>query len=729
MSQTMTLTKKRVVLLLFAVLLLMGLLVLRVIYIQVFMSGWLKKEAENQRFRAVTILPRRGTIYDRSGFELAISIDSQSVYVIPREVGIEETFINQKGRKSKRINKDNASKRKIAEVVGGVLSIEPDRLERLISKQASFVWLKRKSTLEEINLLRKTLKEHHIQGIEISQSPKRFYPQKTLAAQLIGIAGIDNQGLEGLEKQLDSYLRGIPGSDRAEFDTRGHHIPQGERRYYAPIDGDSVYLTIDQNIQYIVERELEKAVNDTLSKRGMAISVNPQTGEILALACYPSFDPNRYNEYPTLNRRNPLFSDMYEPGSTFKVFTSAAALEEGLVSPESTFFDSGYLVVDDRRLKCWKAGGHGSQNFVEALENSCNPVFATLALRITKEKFYDYIKGFGFGALTGVEFPGESAGMLKKLSDVKNVELATIGFGQGITVTPIQMAMGVAAIANGGYLLKPQLIKEIRTPDGKIKQRYERQVVRQIISNKTAALMRSMMESVVTNGSGNKAYIPGYRVAGKTGTAQKVIAGRKGYSSLRIASFVGFAPADNPQLLTLVILDEPGSAIKYGGVIAAPVVGNIFKDALRYLGVSPQLEREILERELAESVTVPQLTNLSLDEATKTLKQIGLDCRLIGDGKVVYDQVPKSGAKLRRGTKVILYMDAESKFNFENTKTVVPDLHGFPLQKCEQILGELGLRLEASGTGHLVEQMPAPGELVDNGSVIKAKFKVKEITD
>lgn len=664
MNHSIVTAKKRIAILLIMVSIFMGCLSLRMIYIQIFMAGRLKKGAEDQRFRAISILPRRGTIYDREGNELALSIDAESVFAIPKEVGFEEIVVNSYGRKITYVNKGSAEKQKVARILAEVLSLEVSRIEQAINRNASFTWIKRRASLEEIEVLRKTLKEQKIQGIEISQNPRRFYPQNTLAAQLLGIAGIDNQGLEGLEKQLDLYLRGIPGSDRAEFDTLGQHIPQGERRYYPPVDGDSVVLTIDRNIQYIVERELEKAVRETQSKRGMALTVDPQNGEILALASYPTFNPNQYNNYPAANRRNPLFSDMYEPGSTFKIFTAAAALEDGQVTPESTFFDPGFIVVDDRRLNCWKPGGHGSQTFIEALENSCNPVFASLALRLTKERFYKYISAFGFGEVTGVNFPGESGGLLKPLSAVKNVELATIGFGQGITVTPLQMVMGVAAIANGGYLLKPHLIKEIRSPQGEVKERFQRQVVRQVISSNTSYLMRQLLESVVANGSGNRAYLPGFRIAGKTGTAQKVVEGKKGYSNLRIASFIGFAPADNPRLLTMVILDEPGSAIKYGGVIAAPVVGNIFRDALRYLGVKAQFDSEILQKLSEESVVVPDVLNQSVAEATKRLKATGLDYRMIGEGRAIVDQIPKSGATINRGAKILLYLDPEARYGW-----------------------------------------------------------------
>lgn len=698
-------SRKRIVWMLIVTLFLMGGLILRVIYLQIFMAGWLKRSAEEQRLRSVPVQARRGTVYDRLGNEMAISIDSDSVYAIPSEIG-----------------KDRETLERTSGILADVLEMDQAKIEGLIAKGASFVWIKRKVTYSQIVKLREAIKRYRLHGIEITQKAQRFYPQTFLAAQVLGIAGIDNQGLEGLEKHYDAYLRGVPGRDQAEFDTAGRHIPQGERRYIPPIPGDSLYLTIDQNIQFIVERELEKAVSDTNSKRGMAIAVNPQNGEILAVASRPKYDPNQYAEYPSDARRNPLFTDMYEPGSTFKVFTAAAALEEGKVTPESTFFDPGFIVVDDRRLKCWKAGGHGNQNFVEALENSCNPVFATLAMRLGKETFYQYIQAFGFGSLSGVDFPGESAGQLKPLSGVKNVELANIGFGQGITVTPLQMIMGVSAIANGGYLVKPHLVKEIYSPDGKLKKRFDREVIRQVLSAKTSRLMMKLLESVVSNGSGIRSYLEGYRVAGKTGTAQKVVPGQRGYSQL-IASFVGFAPADTAQVAVMVILDEPNSLIKYGGVIAAPVVGNILRDALRYMGVKPRFDSGAIHQTPSPEVVVPNLLNRPQHEALALLKKDGIGYRLIGQGEYVYDQVPKPGVTVAKETQILLYFDRDARYQLNRDQVVLPDLHGLTPVKANEILTDLGLTMERLGTGQAVSQHPEPGKAVERGSRIRIQFK------
>ncbi len=718
-------SKKRIVWLLLIVLIIMGGLILRSFYIQVFMAGWLKEAAEQQRFRALPIVPRRGTIYDRTGHELATSIDGECIYGLPAEVGMEITD-QQSGLVTDL--KDVSTLKKISGIVGGVLVMDPVQIEQVLSKRASFVWIKRRASFEEVDKLRKAMswseqgKRFEIHGIEIGQRARRFYPQTFLGSQVIGIAGIDNQGLEGLEKHYDRYLAGVPGSDQAEFDTSGHYIPQGERRYLAPVDGDSLYLTIDQNIQYIVERELEKAVHDTRSKRGMGIIVDPRTGEVLAVASYPRFDPNEYPKYISEHRRNPIITDMYEPGSTFKVFTAAAALEEGKVSLDSEFFDPGFIVVDDRRIKCWKAGGHGSQTFTEAVENSCNPVFATLAMRLGKDTLYKYIKGFGFGNITGIDFPGESPGRLQPLNQVKNVEVANIGFGQGVAVTPIQMVMGVASIANGGSLLRPYLVKKIVSPGGKVIIENKRQVVREVISKETAGIMRDLMRSVVTNGSGVRAYLDGYRVAGKTGTAQKVVQGRKGYSQL-IASFIGFAPADDPQLVGMVILDEPNCPVKYGGVIAAPVVGGIFRDSLRYLGVKPVFEPQALEKLNAEEVLVPNLLNRPIAEALAILQKSRVNYRLIGKGSYVYDQVPKPGVKIKRQAKVLIYFDPEEKYQSGKVKMLLPNLRGLSAVKVEQMLSELGLKLKALGSGVAVEQQPPAGTVVESGSIIEVLFK------
>ncbi len=721
-------SKKRIVWLLLIVLVIMGGLILRSFYIQVFMAGWLKKGAEQQRFRALPIVPRRGAIYDRTGHELAVSIDGECIYGLPAEVGLE---ITDPVKGTATDLKDSNSLKKIAGIVGSVLKTDPVQIEQVLSKRASFVWIKRKASFEEVDKLRKAMswsengKRIEIHGLEVGQRASRFYPQTFLGSQIIGIAGIDNQGLEGLEKYYEHNLAGVPGSDQAEFDTSGHYIPQGERRYLAPQDGDSLYLTIDQNIQYIMERELEKAVQDTGSKRGMGIMVDPRSGELLAVASYPRFDPNEYSKYPSENRRNPLVTDMYEPGSTFKVFTAAAALEEGKVSLDSEFFDPGFIVVEDRRIKCWKAGGHGSQTFTEAVENSCNPVFATLAMRLGKDTLYKYIKSFGFGNHAGIDFPGESAGRLQPINQVKNVELANIGFGQGVAVTPLQMVMGVASIANGGSLLKPYLVKKIVSPGGKVKLENKRQVVREVISKDTARIMRDLMRSVVTNGSGVRAYLEGYRMAGKTGTAQKVVRGRKGYSQL-IASFVGFAPADDPQLVGMVILDEPSCQVKYGGVIAAPVVGSIFRDSLRYLGVKPVYEPQVLEKLNEAEVIVPNLLNRPIAEALAILHKSKVNYRLIGRGSYVYDQVPKPGVKINRQTRVLIYFDPEEKYQTGKVKLILPNLQGLSITKAEQLLSELGLNLEVEGSGIASAQQPAAGTVVESGSIVKVQFKPEQ---
>ncbi|HEX2953471.1 MAG TPA: penicillin-binding transpeptidase domain-containing protein [Bacillota bacterium] len=675
----------------------------RLFYLQIIQYKKLQGMAENQRLREVPIEAKRGKILDRNGEPLAMSFDADCIYACPVQI------------------KD---KKGTAEELAQIVHIPAADLEERLQKQAAFVWIKRKASPQEVDRIRRK----KLAGIEVTQKAQRFYPQKELAAQVLGISGIDNIGLEGLELYYDSYLRGVPGSEQAEYDSRGRHIPQGERRFVSAQDGDTLYLTIDESIQHIAERELEKAVRENGAKRGCVILMDPMNGDILAIANYPYFDPNQYLNYPAENRKNWAITDSYEPGSTFKVVTAATALEERVVDRTTKFFDPGYLVVEDRRLRCWRPGGHGSQSFVEATENSCNPVFASVALRIGKETFYKYIKAFGFGQATGVDFPGEAKGILQPLPKVKNVELATNGFGQGISVTPIQLVTAFSATINGGYLLEPHLVKEIRSSNGQPVKRYGRKVIRQVISESTSKELASILRSVVANGSGNNANVPGYRVAGKTGTAQKASAGN--YGQGRVASFLGVAPVDSPRVAGLVILDEPSGAIRFGGVIAAPVFGNIVRYVLRYMGEPSKMEpSEIANQVEKESTHVPNLLSRNRQEAQTLLEKEGLVGRMIGDGAYVVDQQPKSGATMEKGSTVLLYFNLGEKYNKKGSNLVMPDLTGLTPEQALILLKRLGLHMVQEGSGKAVEQNPPPQNRIISGSTVKVRFAESKTKD
>ncbi|MGE5550679.1 MAG: penicillin-binding transpeptidase domain-containing protein [Bacteroidota bacterium] len=670
-----------------------GILGGRLLFLQILKAPWLQAQAEGQRFHQVPVDAHRGPILDRNGRLLAASVDADCVGANPAEVV------------------DPAA---TAAILAPILHLEAGDLEARLRLNQSFVWLKRQVRKAEADRVR----AKKLAGIVVLPKAQRFYP-KYLAGQLLGFAGSDNQGLEGLEIYYDALLRGQRGWDMAEFSALGRHIPGGERRYQEPIDGDTLVLTIDERIQFIAERELDQAVAETGAKRGLVILMDPD-GEILAMASRPQFDPNRFLDFPPEVWKNICVTDQYEPGSTFKVVTAAAALEEGVVSTKSTFFDPGYLTVDDRHLHCWYPGGHGSQTFVEAVENSCNPVFASLALSLGAERFQRYIRSFGFGGRTGIDFPGEATGTVPKLTGMKRVELATMGFGQGVSVTPLQLVTAMTAIANGGFLVRPRLMKEIKNREGEVLREGKREVVRQVISRQTADTMRMLLESVVVNGSGNRANIPGYRVAGKTGTAQKP--GRGGYGSDVVASFLGFAPADQPRLVGLVVLDEPSCGVRYGGVIAAPVFARIMSSALRILNV-PAKVVEAVHEDGSGTVTVPNVINLAPSEGQAILIRAGLVPGLKGQGSFVFDQVPKPGARVPSGTTVLLYFDPAEKYNrFNESPVLVPDLAGLKPIAVEKILIDLGLRLISVGDGVARAQEPRAGTKVNPGTPITVRF-------
>ncbi|MGE5576395.1 MAG: penicillin-binding transpeptidase domain-containing protein [Syntrophothermus sp.] len=694
------------------------LLAVRMIYLQVWQNAALTAHALQQRMRPVPVDARRGTIYDRNGQKLAISLSADAVYVIPPEVkNPQETA----GRLAK------------------ILKLDYAEVYRRVTSRSASEWIKKRVPLDQAKEIRRL----DLPGVGIVENPQRFYPNGSLAAHLLGFAGIDNQGLEGLEYQYDRNLRGVGGRVLAEQDAGGQEIPDGIRRYIPAENGDDLVLTIDKVIQYVAERELKKAVRASGAKKGTFIIMNPRTGEILAMAVFPEFDPNDYARYPAANRRNIALTDIYEPGSTFKAITAAAAIEENLVnseSPERVFNDPGYVLVPGGRVNCWKEGGHGRQSFVEAVENSCNPVFATLGIELGGQRFYDYVRAFGFGSQTGIDFPGETGGRIRPVNTLRQIDLANIGFGQGLGVTPLQLLTAISAIANDGRLVKPYLVKEIRGADGRLIKENQPTEIRQVLSFKTAREMRRILRSVVVNGSGKRADIEGYRVAGKTGTAQVPEAGRYSDSKV-VSSFVGFTPAEDPVIAGLVALYEPTSQETFGGVIAAPVFRTVVADVLNYLKVPPKYEPppepgrgpagEIM-------VIVPNVRYfLALDEAKKILQKAGLKFAVTGAGEVVVDQIPKPGAKVPQGTTILLHLSRkgqlvgeEAVFQQESARPTdtrlevkIPDLEGLTMRQAAEALERVGLRFRPMGSGLAVNQNPAAGSRVRGGTLVTVEFQ------
>lgn len=697
--------RKRVALLFLVVALIMCGLVGRLIYVQFFRSGWLLENAVDQRVRDIPVEAKRGTIFDRNGKELAVSINMESVYAIPAEIK----------------NKEQA-----ALELAAILDLDKDRLHKRLNQPSALIWVQRKIDADKAQKIKKL----NLPGIGLTQESKRYYPDGALAAHVLGFAGIDSQGLDGVEATFDTYLRGKKGRIVIEYDAGGREIPNATHKFIPPQDGDFVYLTIDKVIQFIVERELEQVMQETQAQAATIIAMNPQTGEILALANRPAYDPNHYGDYAPKLWRNTALSNSYEPGSTFKIVTAAAGLQEKAVRQTDPFFDPGYAEVQGRHIRCWKPGGHGSQTFLEVVKNSCNPGFIAVGLRLGTDIFYNYLSAFGFGQTTDIELPGEAKGILIPRERVKPINIATMSMGQGIAVTPIQLLSAVAAVANDGLLLKPQIVKEIKNKDGQVVKAFNRVPVRQVVAPETAQELKGILEQVVADGTGRNAYIAGYRIAGKTGTAQKVGAG--GYEQGRyVASFVGLAPSNDPKIALLIIIDEP-QGLYYGGQIAAPVFGKVMRDVLQYLKIPPQAERSgtvapnntnaaNMPVDMFAERIIPSLTNLVVSDAEKLAVEAGLTVKLDGQGLRVVDQLPKPGSKVYAGTQVLLYTEP-SLANDLRLSVTVPDLTGKTVQQAGELLGDIGLLLESSGTGGAVAQEPAPGVKVKSGSVIRVMF-------
>ncbi|QMV40385.1 stage V sporulation protein D [Cohnella cholangitidis] len=615
-------------------------LIVRLGYVQLLIGGEITKKAEDSWRRDIPFQAKRGEILDRNGTRLAYNISSPTIYAIPVQI------------------KD---KRETARQLSGVLGMSEESLYKLLTKVTSNVELKpggRKLTTEKAQAVRGL----NLPGIVVSEDNKRYYPFGSLAAHVLGFTGSYNQGLTGLELKYDDRLTGQKGNVSSLTDAAGRKMPQSSDVFVPPQDGLSLQLTIDQTIQSIVERELDQAMLQYQANSVIAIAMNPNSGEIYAMGSRPSFQPDQYQEVPAevYNRNLPIWMT-YEPGSTFKIITLAAALEEGKVDLEHEhFYDPGFIEVAGAKLRCWKKGGHGSQSFLEVVENSCNPGFVTLGNRLGKDKLFSYIYDFGFGKKTGIDLKGEENGIMFKPKQVGPVELATTAFGQGVSVTPIQQITAVSAAINGGKLYKPFVSKSWIQPEtGMILEETKPELVRQVISPETSKKVREALEKVVAQGTGAKAFLEGYRVGGKTGTAQKVVNGRYSKDE-HIVSFIGFAPADDPQLVVYVAVDNP-QGIQFGGVVAAPIVRNIMADALPHLGVKPRTAQVEKEYKYGSgeprTVTVPNLVGKTVSDLYEDMNT-NFQLATSGSGQTVVRQAPAAGARVEQGSVIRIYLGA-----------------------------------------------------------------------
>ena len=663
-----TLTSKKRILLAFTFLFgVMALLCFRVGWIQIVKADEYSKMAVEQQTRDVPIEAKRGVIYDRNNNELAVSATCYSVWARPASVKEGNTKQQKDKMTEEEIIQDDA------EALAELLDKDVEEIKTLLTKDQALVKVAKyldKDTADKV-------RELGLAGIEIAEDVKRYYPMGAFLAHTLGSVTDDNTGLSGLELQYNQYLSGEEGRWIKNADIQGNSLSYGEEKYYEAEDGLGLVLTIDETIQHYVEKSIATVQENTGADRVMALMMDPKTGDILAIAQTPEFDPNdsktplKKKEAAALEKmsdtekmeywnemwRNSLISDVYEPGSTFKLLTTAMALEEGLATINETFTCTGSTNVAGTTLKCWKYyQPHGTQTLEEAVGNSCNPVFIKLAQRIGIEKFYDYLDSFGITEKTGIDFPGEGNSILQNEDTAGPVGLATMGYGHGIAVTPIQLLTAISSFGNEGKLMQPRLVKALVDEDGNTVKEFDTKVVRQTVSKSTAEEICGIMEFVVEEGGAGTAKVTGYRVGGKTGTAYKAENG--GYSEDTYSSFIGMAPMDDPQVALLVIVDSP-KGVKYGSATAAPGAKAILEDTLRYLDLQPEYTEEEQEELGEDQVEVPDLIGEGLDDAIGILGGEGLEYEASGgtqdDSFIVRDQYPKAGEKIEKGGTVYLY--------------------------------------------------------------------------
>lgn len=704
----------------------------RLVKLQLVDYDFYQAKALAQQTSDKIIYPTRGTIYDAKGKPLAISASTEMVTLEARKIDSEEQG------------------QLIAQKLSEILELDYDAVLAKVEKRASWAIIKRGVEKEAADQVRAFVKENKIDSVYLSQDSTRYYPYGSFLSHVLGFVGTDEQGLGGLEAQYNDTLTGTEGRVVTTVSANGTELAEDYEIYYDAKNGNNLKLTVDAVLQQYLEKNLEIAYHDNnVAEHATGIVMDVNTGAILAMAGYPDFDPNdaftltntakaeeiaamadeearkkalsdaRYAQW-----NNNAISYTYYPGSTFKTVTASAALEEGVINTDSTFFCPGFKYIENwGNIKCWKHGGHGSESLYQAVQNSCNPAFMEIGLSLGKENFQKYAEAFGLREKTGIDLPGESVGMFNLQN---NVDLAVYSFGQNFTITPLQLITAVSAVANGGTLLKPYVVDQITDSDGNTVESFGSTEVRQVISADTSKLMCNILESVVTVGSGKNAYIAGYHVAGKTGTTEKIekqnqILAQTGQSvELRVASFYAFAPANDPQIAILVLLDEPNVATVGGGVCVAPAVRRFLEEALPYLGIEPTYT----ETELAvKDVTMPDITGKTLAEAEAALKKVGVSYRIVGSESTVTAQLPAAGAVISNSSTGVLYLGGEAQSNLVN----VPDLNGKTVSQARSELERLGLYMHTTGTlstdGSVVvyKQYQTAGSQLAYGSVVSVE--------
>ncbi|MDR1670009.1 MAG: PASTA domain-containing protein [Oscillospiraceae bacterium] len=717
-------------------------LVMKLYSISIDSHSDLEQQMLDQLTRSYTITPGRGTIYDRNGAVLAMSASVETVCIAPENIKPEHEAL-------------------IADGLVTLLGVKrEDVVEKMAKKNRANEKIKENVEKEEADRVREFINKNKLSGmVFLEPASKRYYPNGSLASNILGFVGSESSGLMGLEAVYNKRLSGTPGQTVAARTGQNVPLPDQYEMYYDAQEGQNLYLTIDETIQHFVEKHLETAViENQVANRGSVIVMNPNTGAILAMATKGDFDLNEprviadeeirnalgllpdeeyaqaLSDAQQSQWRNKAINDTYEPGSVFKVFTAAMALEENSFDPDTKrFVCDGAVHVGGFRIGCHKAGGHGSQTFLESLLHSCNPAFIAIGNAVGPENFYKYMQAFGFMDATGIDLQGEAKGIVLPYSDysAQASAQAVYSFGQTFKVTPLQMITALSSLANGGYLMKPHMLAEVTDSEGRTIEKTEPTVVRQVISAETSATMREYMEQCVIQGTGSNAYVKGYRVAGKTGTSQKRDIPGANEKGLYVVSFGGYAPADNPQIAVLVMLDEPGleRGQRMGGYMAAPVAGKIIADVLPYLGVAPQYTED---EAMTVDVTVPFVRNMPVGDAKKTAEQAGLKVRVVGEGAAVTDQLPAAGVLVPANTEMILYTGGAKP---EDT-VIVPSVIGQTPERANAILTNAGVFMRpigaqaSAGTAALTAAWQEyEGEEVPYGTVIQVEFRKTDVRD
>ena len=710
-------SKKRVLFMLAVCSIVVIVLFFRLFYIQVVKAEYYSQKAYSQQTRSKNVEAKRGTIYDTTGEKiLAQSISTNIVTAVPNSV-----------------NKDK--KEEIAQNLAQILEEDKDEILEKLNQKVSSVTIATKVDQEKAEQILTYINDNDITGLSVDEDMLRVYPYGTLLSHVLGFVGTDNQGLAGVEAYYDEELAGNPGKIVASFDGGGRETPFTQEQYVAAEDGKDIVLTIDATIQSIVEKYLSKAVEENIAEYGSIVIMRPSTGEVLAMANYPTFDPNSpftpntqelkdawdtmssTEKSEALNQmwRNKAISDTQEPGSTFKLITATAALEENIVNiDDKVFYCAGYVTIGTWDIKCWRYyNPHGEESLREGIMNSCNPVFMQVSQKMGISAFMKYIKAFNLASKTGIDLPGEATGIMHDENTMTDVDLATTSFGQTIQITTLQTAVNYCAVANGGYLVQPYIVREIKSGSGNYDEQIESKVLKQIMSETTASEIMSALVDTVNFGTAKSAKISDYQIAGKTATGEN----GRGDNTKYLAGFVGIGPASNPEVVVVMNLYNPTGPSGHGGAtLCGPVVGSIIDEVLKYLDV--QTDYTVSDTESNE-IVVPDITGKTYAEAKQTIEDSGFVINTSSeftDDTIITKQVPKSGASLEAGSSIMTYKDGD-----EAQVTEVPDVRNLSTTEAINAFRGAGLNVRVEGSGYVLTQDVTPYEQIEKGSIVTIK--------